>query len=94
MIRQTKQPASKKQRCFFIACDLMIELKNNLIFKEHLMQVSKKQLKPALALFLFGSLFLTPAVRAESDQEMFLKAREMQQQNADHSGHAKPMDKA
>lgn len=58
------------------------------------MQTLKKQLQQNLALLLFGTLFSAyhPAM-AESDQEMFLKAREMQQKT-DHAGHAKPIDKS
>ena len=58
------------------------------------MQTLKKQLKQNLALLLFSSVISAyhPAM-AESDQEMFLKAREMQQKT-DHAGHAQHIDKS
>jgi uncharacterized lipoprotein NlpE involved in copper resistance len=62
--------------------------------KELNMQALKKQLKHSLALCLFSSLFSANAVMAESDQQMFLKAREMQQQGVDHSAHAQHIDKS
>ena len=57
------------------------------------MQALKKQLKRNLVLCLFGSLFSASPVMAESDQAMYLKAREMQQKE-DHSAHAKHIDKS
>ncbi len=59
------------------------------------MQSLKKQLKPNLALLVFSMVCgaYHPAM-AESDQAMFLKAREMQQQGTDHAGHAQPIDKS
>lgn len=58
------------------------------------MQALKKRLILKRALLLVSTLFFAsqPAM-AESDQAMFLKAREMQQQNVDHSKHA-PVNKA
>ncbi len=57
------------------------------------MQALKKQLKHNLAWLLFGCLYSVQPAMAESDQQMFLKAREMQQKD-EHSAHAKHIDKS
>lgn len=58
------------------------------------MQALKKQLKHNLAWLLLGCLCLAQPVMAESDQAMYLKAREMQQKDDDHSAHVKHIDKS
>lgn len=57
------------------------------------MQTFKKRLTQNLAPLLFASLFSAHPAMAESDQQMFLKAREIQEQLKGHTDHAPPVEK-